>query len=146
MEGLSLAAASPLDFAEALDDGGAPAPGMRRRLFGRYARMVAGGPGVTLRDRAGRLVLSAGLYRDTAHLEAWFAAGPALRANLVPALRIARRLMAMAASHEELPLVKCFISPKSVAGARLAAVCGFVSAGTEETPLGPCEVWTRRYP
>lgn len=141
MEKLTLGEATALDFSDALDDGGAPHPGMRRKLFSRYARMIAGGPSVCLRD-GGALVLIAGLYRDVHHLEAWFAPGPALRRNLPRALIISRRLLRMAMRHEAQTDARAYISPKSVAGSRLAAWFGFVSRGMEDTPLGRLEVWT----
>lgn len=145
MAKLSLAPATALDFCDVLDDGGDVKPGMRRRLFSRFGRMIDGGPSMCLRDPDGRLVLLAGLYRESEYLEAWFAVGPASPRHLRQAIRIARQVMEVAASHEAHDEVRCLISPKSVAGPRIAALFGFVHTGPQETPLGELESWTRRF-
>lgn len=144
---LRLAEASALDFTETLDDRGQPTAGMRRRLFGRYARMVFGGTGIAIRTADGRLCLVAGLYPEAAgYLEAWFAAGPALRSNLLPAMRLCRRMLVMAAGNAAPVEVRCYLAPESVAAPRLAAWFGFINGGAEVTPLGSLSVWKRDFP
>jgi hypothetical protein len=137
--------ASALDFLEALNDSGAGRSVRLRRQFGWLARQVAEGVSVTIRTGDGELCMIAGLFPEAGEAEAWFAAGPALKANLKGAFRLWRELFE-AVGQEVAPLtVRVYLAPDSVAGVRFAAWFGFQAEGVRVTPIGPVETWTRRF-
>lgn len=135
--------ASAFDLLEALDDGGRPMR-WRRSWFGKMARQVSEGAAVTCRDADGRLVLVTGLYPEDGHAEAWFWAGPALRANLLPAVRQWRRIFDTAAVEAAPIEVRAFVHPKGVAGAKLASWLGFDRVGLDETGPVPLVEFRRK--
>lgn len=102
------------------------------------ARQVSTGRAVTLRDEAGVLVAVMGLWPEADHLEAWFAAGPALRRRLRSALGLARVALEDAGDGE----VRVYVrgGPR-VAGARMAAWLGFAPDGEEPTRFGPVRIY-----
>lgn len=138
--------AKALDFLEALDARGS-APTVRHgRRFGLLARQVAGSAAITLRADDGRLCMIVGLWPDApGHAEAWFAPGPALKANLRMCLHLGRAALEQAAQAWAPVTVAVTIAPDSVAGARLAAWFGFTAGGQTDTPLGPLDSWERRF-
>jgi len=141
---LRLADASALDFAEVLDDLGRPQV-VRRRYLAQMAVQIAGGAAMTIRDRDGALCLVAGLWPEDGYAEAWFGAGPALKAHLRPVLRLVDRALRIVTLEAQVSEVRCFIHPQSVAGARLAALCGFEALGETDHPLGAVLAYVRRF-
>lgn len=143
---LVAADASGLDFLEALDDAGAVVIWRQQRIFGLRCRQVEGGAAVTLRDAAGALVCIVGLYADDAGAaEAWFAAGPAMRANLLAAVRRARALLDQVGTAAAPVTARAYVRPEGVAGARLARWLGFADAGLQDTALGRLRRFERRF-
>lgn len=144
---VSVEEARPLDFLEALDDTGRQPLRWTKLHFARIAEQINLGTGVTIRAQDGRLALMAGLFPDEDGLttEAWFAAGPALRANFRTAMTAARRLLDEIGPDLAPLRIVAFIHPDSVAGSRLAAWFGFRADGVGETWRGPLERWTRRF-
>lgn len=141
--GLTATEASAVDFLEARDDDGRPQR-WRRTAFGLLARQVDDGAAATIRTDGGELVLIVGLYPHDWGAEAWFAVGPAARANLLAGVRLARQLLEAAAG-EVAPLeVRAFV--RSVAGHRIAAWFGFEKAEDLPSPLPGATPFVRRYP
>lgn len=141
---LSVEPASALDMLETVDDDAGRAH-WRRKSFAKMARQVAASAAVTIRDQQGRLVLVAGLWPEAGYLEAWFAAGPALRANLRGGLRRLGRALAVATADQGPVEVRAFIHPDSVAGARIAAWLGLSPIGEERSPIGALSVFSKRF-
>lgn len=146
MAQLSLAAVRAVDFLEALDVTGTRPTVRDRRRFAVLARQVAGSSGVAIRDPDGELVLVMGLWgQDGDRAEAWFAPGPALRANLRAGLRLAREIFDGVGADAAPLTVEVLLHPSGVAGARLAARFGFMARGVAETALGPMQTWERTF-
>ena len=135
--GLSPSPARALDFLDALDDDGARPTVTSRRHMALLARQVGAGPAITLRTDAGALAMIMGLWPAETHREAWFAPGPALRAELREVLRWSAFFLA---GRE--PLVT-YVAPHRVAVGRVARRCGFQARGEIETALGPLVEWRR---
>lgn len=128
------------DLLEAVgDDGGRPR--FTRQRFGEMARQVSNGRSVTLRAADGALVAVMGLWPEPDHLEAWFAAGPALRRHLRAALGLAAVALEDAGAGEVRVYVREGAAGPRVAGARMAAWLGFVPGEEEATRLGPVRVY-----
>lgn len=143
--GLISAPASAFDLLEALDDMGGRSRITRWR-FGLMARQVSEGCATTWRDADGALVCVAGLWPAGDHLEAWLAIGPAFRANLRPARRAVEARLAVLIGELGPVEVRAYVKPgERVAGARMARWWGLESTGTEATPIGPVEVFSRRF-
>lgn len=144
VNGLTVEAASAFDMLEVLDDCGRR-PRFTRARFGEAARQVAGSEAVAI--RAGEhLSAVVGLWPEGDHLEAWLAVGPAFRPNLRGTMALALALLETQAALVGRVEVRAWIQPGDrVAGARLAAWLGFVGAGEEETPIGPMQVFRRRF-
>lgn len=142
---LALTEARPLDWLEALDETGRFPATRNRRAFGLHARQVEGGASIAVRTAEGQLCVLAGLYPDGDDIEAWFAPGPALRANLRPAMRLTRRALEAIAGAAAPVDVRCYVHPSGVAGARLAAWLGLEAAGEIETSLGRLRIFARRF-
>ncbi|HZL00480.1 MAG TPA: hypothetical protein VFC47_11335 [Caulobacteraceae bacterium] len=143
---LTVAHASAFDFEDALTDDGERPVAMNRPLFALFARQVSTGCAFTMRDGAGRLVMIAGLYPIEGRAEAWWAVGPAMRANLRAGLRIWLDLL-LAVAQDVAPIeVRAHIAARSVAGAAMARWCGFTEAGHAEFPgFGRMAVWRRLF-
>lgn len=146
---MRVAEASAFDLLEALDDQGRPARFTRSR-FGEASRQVAEGAAYTIRDPHGRLAAVAGLWPEADHLEAWLAAGPALGSALRPTLAAIRSLLDAAGPAAGLAEARAYVAiparpAKRVAGARLAAWLGFKGVGVAETPVGPMQMFIRRF-
>ncbi len=143
---LRLAPASPLDFLDALDDGGVRHIYRTRPAFAEAARQVAASTGVTVKTDDGELVLVAGLQPlgDEA-LALWFAPGAAMRRHVVSAVLGIRRRSGPAAGDVAPCTVKAATYPGGVAGPRLLRLCGFEATGLLESARGPVTVWTRRF-
>lgn len=142
--GLTIRPASALDLLEAVDDRGEGVCVRARPRFGRLSRQVAEGVALTVRDEAGRLCAVAGLYPDgETEAEAWFAMGPALKANLMPTLRVLRGLFEIIATEAAPLTVRAHLA--GVAGAKIARVFGGQPAGVRDTPAGPLDTWTRSF-
>lgn len=141
---LLIAPARAFDFAEALDDAGTVPIRLTRGNFGLFARQVDAGGAMTIRTAGGALVMIAGLYPAGDWAEAWWAVGPAMRANLWRALAIARRLLEEIGT-DAAPLdVRAHVPADSVAGAHVARLFRFHLAGTERAPpFGDLAVWRR---
>lgn len=144
--GLMVTHARALDFLEA--DGVVPSPlqflGSRRRNIVVAYAQIAGSAAITIRDDQGQLAAIAGLYDlEPGQVEAWFAVGPAIRANLKGALY--RLSFAMEQAADLLPGTKAtaYIDPASVAGDKLAARLGFRFEGLTTSPIGELKTWTR---
>jgi hypothetical protein len=137
--------ARPTDFLEALDDTGRRPAARTRAHFGLYARQVTGGPSLAVVTWSGDLVALAGLYPDGQDAEAWFAPGPAMEANLWPALALMRRALARLAVEANGLTARAYIHPRSVAGAAVARLLGFQAAGEVETPIGRLASFSRRF-
>lgn len=115
-----------------------------RRGFGRWAHQVALSETLAVETDAGQLVAVVGLYDlGREQYEAWFAAGPAARANLLGLLRIVRQVLQVAEDTMPGATVRAYIDPGSVAGPRLATILGFAEAGPTETDSGVFETWLR---
>lgn len=139
--GLRVERASAFDLLETLDDLGGKARVTRMR-FGLMARQVAGGPCVAVREASGLLVLVAGLWPEADHREAWLATGPAFRRNLRGALGLLDALAEAEGPGE----VRVYVRRGDrVAGARMARWSGFEMTGTEGSPLGPVDVFSRTF-
>lgn len=147
--GLTVTEASAFDLLETLDDMGARARFTRLR-FGRMSRQVSEGAALTFRDADGLLVCVAGLWPEADHAEAWLAVGPAFRRRFRTALeRIGVALVEMATAAGPME-VRAYVRstaprPDRVAGARMAAWLGFERTGSEATPCGPVEVFSRQF-
>lgn len=143
---LSVAPAMALDLLEAADDAGRPRLHVGRAAFKLYALQVADGCAVTIRDAAGELCCVAGLYpEDGDDAELWFAAGPALRANLWAALKAGARALEACATAAAPLRVKAYVAPQRVAGQRLARWLKLRAEGLIDSEIGPLSVWTRRF-
>lgn len=145
---LLITPARAVDFLEVLDDDGR-APGWRgKRAFGLHARQVGRGASIAIRADDGRLCALFGLYDnpdDPTDIEGWFAAGPALRDHLRPALRLGRAALDYAGGEMGAATVLVHVRSGSVAGERLAAWFGFQSLGPRVGPLGTTLTFGRRF-
>jgi hypothetical protein len=146
---LSVAEASAFDLLETLDDMGGKARFTRLR-FGQMARQVSEGAALTFRDADGLLVCVAGLWPEPGHVEAWLAVGPAFRRRFRSALdQVEDALVCMACANApvEVRAYVRFTAPRRdrVAGARMATWLGFERTGEEATPVGPVDVFVRRF-
>ena len=139
---LTVSSASVFDFGETLSDKGLPWR-RPRRIMAHMARQVSEGLALTVRDRAGQLCLICGLWPEADYVEAWFAAGPGLPAQLRASVRLARRICEAAMIEAGLSEARAFIHPDSVAGARLAALFGFSAGEIVDHPLGPVQTFVR---
>jgi hypothetical protein len=122
--------ASPFDFLKSVDVSGRCWV-RTRRTFGQQARVLAESAAVTLVTRAGELVAVVGIYLGPLSevSEVWMAAGPALKANLLAALRhMAIFLEGVAIQLPGLELT-AYVDPAGVAGDRLALMLGFEPTG-----------------
>lgn len=143
--GLIVSEASAFDMLEAQGDAGRRAVVTRRR-FGEMARQVSEGAALTVRDPAGALVCVMGLWPEADHAEAWLAVGPAMRANLRPALRLLGEALETVAGGGEAQEVRVYVrAGDRVAGARMAAGLGFDRIGEEASRLGPVAVFCRTF-
>jgi hypothetical protein len=143
--GLTSSPTSAFDLLEALDDMGGRARITRWR-FGLMARQVSEGCARTWRDADGALVCVVGLWPAGDHLEAWLAVGPSFRANLRPARRAVLAALDIMTAELGAVEVRAYVKPGDrVAGARMARWWGLESTGTEATPIGPVEVFSRRF-
>lgn len=141
-----MAPASPLDFLDALDDAGERHIYRGRAAFAEAAAQVAASTGVALKTPDGELALVAGLtpVGDDV-LGLWFAPGRAMRAHVIEAVLMIRRLLNQVAGDVAPVTVKAAVYPRGVAGVRLLRLCGFEAAGTIDTRHGPVAIWTRRF-
>jgi len=144
--GLTVSEASAFDMLEAPGDAGRRGVVTRRR-FGEMARQVSEGAALTVRDAAGVLVCVMGLWPEADHAEAWLAVGPAMRANLRPALRLLDQALEAVAGGAGTGEVRVYVLGVGdrVAGARMAAGLGFDRIGEEATRLGPVAVFRRTF-
>lgn len=147
--GLRVSEASAFDLLETLDDMGGRARFTRLR-FGQMARQVSEGAALTFRDDDGLLVCVAGLWPEPDHVEAWLAVGPAFRRRFRSALdQVEAALVEMAEAVSPVEVRACvrFTAPRRdrVAGARMATWLGFERTGEEMTPVGPVDVFSRRF-
>lgn len=143
--GLIADEARTVDFIDALDDF-AHGPAVRHRwVFALRALQIAGGEGLTLRTEAGELVCMAGLYPRGDHLEAWFAAGPALAGRFLEAFAALRQLFEQIAADVAPVAIVAYGAPGSVAAPTLARWFHMTAAGTTPSPVGELTVWTRSF-
>ena len=147
--GLTVSEASAFDMLEALSDTGGRGRFTRAR-FGEMARQVSEGAALTLRDEAGELVAVVGLWPEADHAEAWLTVGIAFRRNMRGALGRIRAALEGIAEASGTSEVRAYVRATDrpgdrVAGARMATWLGFIRTGTEATPAGPVEVFSRTF-
>lgn len=106
-------------------------------------RQVQESVAMTIRDADGVLCMVVGLHPGPGDeaAEAWFAPGPAMRANLRPCMVWWRNLLETIAGELAPVVVTAWTDPASVAGERLAAWLGFQPAGGD----GVLSRWERRF-